>query len=281
MITRFRYFFVYLFIGWSKFCWAQTTDKIVFNEGVNAYREGNYAAAQERFESAATQNPQNIRALFNAGNSAFLGGDYDKAKQHFSQYANSSPSSFDRAKGFYNLGNVQLQEALQAEANPESKGQAQNLFKQAITSYKESLKFNPTDEDAKYNLTYAMKKLQQNQQNEQNQQDNKDQQKEDNQDNQKNDNQDKQDQQDKNNQDRKNDSSEKNGENDKDKQDNNQDQKDEGDGDKKEQAKPGQISREQALKDLDAVNNDERKVLQKVTGTKATKSQDAKLIKDW
>jgi hypothetical protein len=265
--------------SWLWLCisgWGQTTDKIVFNEGVKSYREGNYAAAQERFEAVAGQNPQNTRALFNAGNSAFLGGDYEKAKQYFSQYAVTSSSAYDRAKGFYNLGNVQLQEALQAETNPQTQSQVQNHLKQAIASYKESLKHNPTDEDAKYNLTYAMKKLQQNQQNEQNQPDNKDQKNDNNKED-----KDQQGEQDKGEQDKQNDPSDQKGDDQKEDKKGEDDKSDAGNDNKKETQKPGQMTREQALKDLDAVNNDERKVLQKVTGTKATKSQDAKLIKDW
>jgi Ca-activated chloride channel family protein len=269
--------------------WGQTKDKILFNEGVENYRKGQYQTAQQNFEAVAQQNPQNTRALYNAGNASFLNGDFEKAKTYFGNYVQAASAPSDKARGFYNMGNVHLQEAMAAEGNPQTSGQAQSQYKNAINAYKQSLKYNPSDADAKYNLTYAMNKLQQNQKNEnKDQQENKEnQENKDQQQNQDN----KQDQENKNNQnnqgkqDEKKDDQKGNQNKPDDQKGENKDKEQNGsDGDKKDpkqQEKDAQAAKAQAIKDLDAINNDEKKILQKVSGSKASKSTESTLEKDW
>ena len=269
--------------------WGQTKDKVLFNEGVENYRKGQYQTAQQNFEAVAQQNPQNTRALYNAGNASFLNGDFEKAKTYFDNYVQAASAPSDKARGFYNMGNVHLQEAMAAEGNPQTSGQAQSQYKNAINAYKQSLKYNPNDADAKYNLTYAMNKLQQNQKNEnKDQQENKEnQENKDQQQNQDN----KQDQENKNNQnnqgkqDEKKDGQKGNQSKPDDQKGENKDKEQNGsDGDKKDpkqQEKDAQAAKAQAIKDLDAINNDEKKILQKVSGSKATKSTESTLEKDW
>jgi len=269
--------------------WGQTKDKVLFNEGVENYRKGQYQTAQQNFEAVAQQNPQNTRALYNAGNASFLNGDFEKAKTYFGNYVQAASAPSDKARGFYNMGNVHLQEAMAAEGNPQTSGQAQSQYKNAINAYKQSLKYNPNDADAKYNLTYAMNKLQQNQKNEnKDQQENKEnQENKDQQQNQDN----KQDQENKNNQnnqgkqDEKKDGQKGNQSKPDDQKGENKDKEQNGsDGDKKDpkqQEKDAQAAKAQAIKDLDAINNDEKKILQKVSGSKATKSTESTLEKDW
>jgi tetratricopeptide (TPR) repeat protein len=269
--------------------WGQSKDKVLFNEGVENYRKGQYQTAQQNFEAVAQQNPQNTRALYNAGNASFLNGDFEKAKTYFGNYVQAASAPSDKARGFYNMGNVHLQEAMSAEGNPQTSGQAQSQYKNAINAYKQSLKYNPNDADAKYNLTYAMNKLQQNQKNEnKDQQENKEnQENKDQQQNQEN----KQDQENKNNQnnqgkqDEKKDDQKGNQNKPDDQKGENKDKEQNGsDGEKKDpkqQEKDAQAAKAQAIKDLDAINNDEKKILQKVSGSKATKSTESTLEKDW
>ena len=55
----------------------------------------------------------------------------------------------ERAEAFYNLGNAQFK---------------QEQYKEALESYKQSLRFNPADEEAKYNYAYTKRLLQENRQ---------------------------------------------------------------------------------------------------------------------
>ncbi|MCB9197111.1 MAG: tetratricopeptide repeat protein [Flavobacteriales bacterium] len=282
---------------------AQREDKVKFNDGVDAYRNGNYETAQTEFVQAYQSNNTNTRALFNAGNAAYLRGQFDEAAQFFEDYSKQTTNKAELAKAFYNQGNVYLKKAEQAEQDPEKAKDAQGLYKKAISSYKESLKNDPTDQDTKYNLTYALSKLQQNQN--QNggggQDENQDQNQDQNQDNNQDQNQNDQDQNGEGNQDQEKDPKDQNGNNGQGDQNEEKDQKDqEGQGNKGEQnddqkedqanqsnssqqgqEKEGQMSKAQAAKDLDALNEDEGKVLQKVYGQRSDKKVAPKSGKDW
>ena len=67
----------------------------------------------------------------------------------------------ERAQAFYNLGNAQFK---------------QQKYKEALESYKQSLRLNPSDQEAKYNYAYTKRLLQKQQNEDQNKDQNKDQQ---------------------------------------------------------------------------------------------------------
>ena len=124
----------------------------------------------------------------------------------------------------------------------------------SIEAYKNSLRRKPGDQDTKYNLAYAKQKLQEQQQQQQNQdQQNQDQQDQDQQDQQ---NQDQQDQQNQDQQDQQN-----------------QDQQD-------QQPQPQQISQEDAERMLNAIQQQEKDVKDKVDKKKAAAAK-VKTEKDW
>jgi tetratricopeptide (TPR) repeat protein len=104
---------------------------------------------------------------------------YDDASRRFIDLAGRETDHKDLSKIYYNLGNSLLQSGKVAES---------------IEAYKNALRNNPDDIEAKHNLAWAMRLLQQQQQQQQQNQnqDNKDQQ---NQQNQQNKDQDKQQQQ--------------------------------------------------------------------------------------
>ncbi len=288
MILKYVYLILFVFVSFS--LWSQTEEKIRLNEGVDLYKEGDFTAAQERFEKAYENNPSYTRALYNAGNAAYFQGNFDNAKVFYNDYAKATQNPNEIAKAHFNIGNANMQIAKKTEQNPEKAKDAQAYYKEAINSYKQSLKYNPNDQETKYNLTYALKKLKQNQQN-QDQNKNQDENKEENQD----ENQDKQDEKDQNdNSDGENDS-EKNDDKEGDKNDNQKNNESEGDNKeekendskngnqdpKDEKEQEGQISKAQAIKDLDAINNDENKTLQKVYQKNSDKKGKANSDKDW
>lgn len=123
-------------------------------------------------------------------------------------------------------------------------------YKESVDAYKNALKNNPTDEDTRYNLAYAQQMLKQEEQK----------------------NKDKENKEDKKEEDKK-EEDKKNNEN-KDKQDKKDDNKD-----KQEQPK-NQISKEDAQRLLDALQNDERK-LQENKKAQKVKGQKVEIDKDW
>ena len=117
-------------------------------------------------------------------------------------------------------------------------------YEESINAYKNALKLNPDDNDTRYNLAYAQSMLQQQQQQQQQQDQNKDQKDQKEQQEQKKE----QEQQEKNDQ-------------------KNQQKQDE----QKQAKKPEKISKEDAEKILQALNNDEKNTQKKLTKKDATK----------
>ncbi len=158
---------------------------------------------------------------------------YDQAAEQFEVVAKSLQNSDTVQKAWHNYGNAKLM---------------QKNYEDAIYGYKHALKINPKDEDTRYNLAYAQKKLAE-QQKSQNKND------------------------DKKNQDKK--EQEKKDQEKKEKEDiNNKNDKE------KQEAQQPQMSKEQAEKMLNALKNDEKKMqaLRKKKGDPANK---VKVEKDW
>ena len=147
---------------------GQTTEKLELNRGVDAYNNGDYGTAQDKFEQAFEANNQYNGALYNAANSAYRSGDFEKATEYYEQYAGTLENKNDKAKAYHNLGNVFLKRfsGSSQNQNPEEQKKSSDYLKNSIEAYKNSLRNNPQDEDTRYNLSYALSKLKQQQQQE-------------------------------------------------------------------------------------------------------------------
>lgn len=229
-------------------------------EGNDLFKKGEYDAALQQYLEAQQNAPDRSELRFNAGDALYKQGKYDEAAQELGQVVDVADQNLS-ASAYYNLGNTLFR---------------QEKFEEAAGAYKQSLLKNPQDQDAKVNLELALEKLQQQQE----QKD--DQQKQD----EKNDNQDqnkkKQDQEQKDDQQQ----DQQDDENKQDKQDGEQEQKesqDEQNQDKQEQkneqqnqqqnqeqnqnpgqqdaqqaeAKPGELTPEEAARILDAMKDRE------------------------
>ena len=135
-------------------------------KGNRAYEKGNYQDAAGRYMRALGTDPASFEAHYNLGNALYRQQMYDQAAQVLQQTAaDSLAASLDRAQAFYNLGNTQFQ---------------QKKYAEALESYKNSLRLNPDDPQAKFNYAYVKKLLDdQNQQNQDNTENKDDQNKDD------------------------------------------------------------------------------------------------------
>ena len=155
--------------------------KLRMKEGNEAYNSGEFLQSNDLYSQSFKNDTSNLKAAFNNGNSSFMSGDFESSRNNFNQYLQSNITKEEKSKAYYNIGNSYLTEY--AKSAQENTGQSPNLdlLTNAVDNYKKSLRNNPSDEDARYNLSYAMKLLQQSQnqdQENQNQQ-NKDQQNKD------------------------------------------------------------------------------------------------------
>ena len=218
-------------------------------------RKGNRQFGRERYERSVDSYTRALEAApgcfeagYNLSNALFRSERYDKAEQTLKNFVtDSTRTAKERADAYYNLGNTQFM---------------QQKLQEALESYRNSLRLNPEDMEAKYNYAYTKKLLEQQQQQQQNQenqenQDNKEQQQNQQGQNDQN-NQDSQENQDKNK-----DNQEQNDQNNKPDQDQNgkPDKEEQGEG---QQQPQGGISPQERGAMLEAIQAQEDKTQEKV-----------------
>lgn len=243
-------FLTLLFLGLGG-VFAQEKDKTL-PKANEAYNESKYAEAEADYRISNSKFPNRSVAPYNLGNAIYKQNQASEAKYAYAKALQHARSSIQRHKALHNLGNVFMKE---------------KNYTEAVEAYKNALRNNPNDEETRYNFALAKKMLKENPpKNDKNDKDknknkdkNKDKQDQDKKDQDKK-NQDKQNQ-DKQNQDKKEG---------KDKQDPNQPPK----------PQPGGISKERLENLLDAVNNEEKKIQDKVNAKKV-KGKPVQTEKDW
>ena len=243
-----KYTFIVLIMT-ATFLQAQSLRGLV-NDGVDEYNESKFAEAEVNFKKGIESNLESFESRFNLGDAIYKQGRYEEALEEFK---NSAPlAKTDEAKSsiFHNIGNTFIK--------------SQKL-QESIAAYKEALKLNPNDMETKYNLSYALKQMQNQQDNQQNQQN------DDNQDkNDQNEDQQNKDQQDQD----KNDD-----QNDEQKQDQPQDKKEDQQNQQQQPQEPkDEISQEEAKRILDALKNNEAELQKKMREQKTKKTN---VEKDW
>jgi len=112
---------------------------------------------------------------YNDGVTAYRNNDFESATSSFEQ-ALAAPDRALQQRASYNLGNACYRQGEVEQT------QAQQLWQRAVKSYESALALDPKDADAKFNLDFVKKKLEELQkQQQQNQQDKKQDQKKDDQ----------------------------------------------------------------------------------------------------
>ena len=231
----------------------------------------NFFLAEAAYREAIATNPEEDTGKYNLGIAYYDKEMNDVAMSRFKQAAAVADTKSDKHKVFHNLGNTFMNE---------------KLYKEAVESYKNALRNNPKDEETRYNYALAKELLEEqeknsggddNKENQENQEDKQEEEKKENQDN-------------KNNKKNKEDGDQKNeqnkGEEEQDKKEGNENEdngKPEEPKDKKQQqppTEPGKLSPQQVKNLLEAMNNEEKKVQEKINAKKQ-KGTKVKPEKDW
>ncbi|MEM9647100.1 MAG: tetratricopeptide repeat protein [Bacteroidota bacterium] len=242
-----------------------------------------FTTAESEYRRAISKSSDNTVAPFNLGTAYYNRESYGEAFGRFKQAGEKTKEKPSKHKAFHNMGNVFMKK---------------KEYQKAVEAYKESLRNNPNDEETRYNLALAKKMLeneQDNQNNDQNQ-DNKDQQDKDEQ---KDQNQDQNNEGD-NNKDNEGEQDEDENKDEGDEGENGEnkpEENSEGDGDKKkeqekkpnegdqpedqkQQPRPNQLSKQQIQNLLEAMQNEEKKVQEKMEARKV-KGKKIRNEKDW
>ncbi len=215
---------------------AQGERKFI-RQGNREFEKQNYSESEISYRRAIDKNKSSADAVFNAGDALYKQEKFEDAGKQFIESHRMNEDRDKKAGSMYNLGNSLLKAG---------------KLKESIEAYKNSLRLNPGNMQAKYNLAYAQDRLkeqeeqQQQQQDQQNQDQNKDQQDQ--------------------NQDKQNDQKESEDQNKQDEQQQSDQQQ--------------SMSKEDAERLLNAIANDEKEVQEKVKEAKAAK-QRVKTLKNW
>ncbi len=209
-------------------------------QGNEAFAEKKYAEAEAEYRISESKNQKKTIASYNLGNAIYRQNQTTEAKYHYVKALSNAKNKTDKHRIYHNLGNILMKA---------------KDYSGAVEAYKNALRNNPSDDETRYNYALAKKFLKDNppKKNDDKSKDKK---------NQKEDQKKNKDQQD-------------NKDKDKDK---NKDQKDQNGN--KPQPQPGGVSKQRLQNLLDAVNNEEKKVQDKVNKQKV-RTNPKKAEKDW
>ncbi len=216
-------------------------------EGNKLYEQKKFKEAGSAYQQALLKNPTYVPGMFNLGNTLYQQKQYEASRKVLDAAAKNAKDKNSKSGVNYNIGNTYMSE---------------KKWEDAIASYKKALRANPQDADAKYNLSYAQAMLKKDQQDNKDNKDKKDQNKDQNKDNKDNKDKDK----DKGDKDKK------------DKQDKGDQDKDKQDKDQKPEPQPSKLSQQQAEQLLNALQQEEKKLQDKMQKEKGVP---VKTDKDW
>ena len=248
----------------------------IFNGNEKAQEE-EYIEAEKAYREALSLAPEKAKALFNLGNTHFLDKKYQEASQRFFQTQKFATSKEDKHKAFHNMGNVYMQE---------------KDYQKAVEAYKSALRNNSSDEETRYNYALAKELLEkekppeeqeQDDKKDQNEQQDKDQKDQKEEDKDQEGEEENKDEKNPNKEDNKGEESDDDGkpknEGDQKKDENPNESKDKPQ-EKKQPPRDGKLSPQQVQSLLEAMNNQEKKVQDKVNAKKV-KGVPIKGKKDW
>lgn len=235
--------------------------------------ENDFPSAEANYRKAVSKQPGNVTSRYNMANMYYGKEKPAQAATRLKQAAKIAETKEDKHKIFHNLGNSFMK---------------QKKYQEAVNAYKDALRNNPKDEETRYNYALAKKMLEEEQKDggggedeneDQQDQDQQDQDKEqgDEGDQEQQENQSGEDQEDSEGdpQDESGEPEDEGGE-----EENKQEQ---GEGEPEQQQsqpQPGQLSPEQIKSLLEAMNNEEKKVQDKINAEKAKGSR-TRNEKDW
>jgi tetratricopeptide (TPR) repeat protein len=238
-------------------------------------KSDDFVDAEVDLRKAISLSPSNETGKYNLGNAYYEKELNDEAMRRYIQAAEVAQSKGEKHKAYHNLGNTFMNA---------------KKYQEAVEAYKNALRNNPNDDETRYNLALAKEMLEKNPP--QGGDDNKDEE------NNKNDeNKDQQENKDDQGKDKEGDEGDekedkdKGDEEDENKEGDNKDDKGDpkdpneqkdGEGEQPQQQKPvpGQLSPQQIKNLLEAMNNEEKKVQDKINARKQ-KGAKVKSDKDW
>ncbi len=114
------------------------------NKGLSAYDKADYETAEHAFRKVLTIDPLNAVAAYNLGLTDIELDKKLEAAHFFKKASQTAAGDNLKSKAFFNQGNIWYQK---------------KKYDKAVEAYKNALRHNPADEEARYNLALAQMKL--------------------------------------------------------------------------------------------------------------------------
>ncbi len=137
-----KFFFIIL-IFVAPFVAASQTIEVDKNiaAGNDFYKQQQYGKAAEEYKKAITANPANATAKFNLANTMTKQGKQGEAMRSLTEIADNTNDTDLKSKAFYNKGAILS---------------IQKRLEESIEAYKNALRQNPDDKEARENLQKAL-----------------------------------------------------------------------------------------------------------------------------
>lgn len=231
----------------------------------NSHFNNSFLEAEKNYRMALSEMPSNTKGAYNLGNAYYNAELYDEALARLLEAARKG-TKLEKHRAYHNIGNVLMQD---------------KQCKKAVEAYKNALRNDPKDEESRYNLAIAQECAKEQGGESDDDQDEK----EENQDQQKKNEEKKdsdkeQDEEEKNKDKGEEEDRSNKGEDEKKENSQPQDKGDESSDTKKPEPQAGKLSPQQIKNLLEAMNNEEKKVQEKVNASKK-KGIKVKSDKDW
>ncbi|HZJ36844.1 MAG TPA: tetratricopeptide repeat protein [Gillisia sp.] len=248
------------------------TDKIL-REAEKELSENDFASAEASYRQAVSKNPESVTARYNMANMYYGKEKPAQAATRYDQASKIAGTKEEKHRIFHNMGNSFME---------------QKNYAGAVEAYKNALRNIPSDEETRYNLALAKKMLEKEKEDGGGGEDDKKEQNKDDKNKDKKDDQGKKDQDKKDGEDKEDkggdpkDDAKQEPEKPDDKGDPKDKKEEKGDQEKEQQPQPqpGQLSAQQIKNLLEAMNNEEKKVQEKINAQKA-KGAKTRTGKDW
>jgi len=254
--------YILLFIFQTTYSQESTDDNLIY-EGNKKVKKEDFNGAEIDYRNALFNDPKSPKAFHNLGNAQYNSSAYEEAIQQFFRTQKFSKDKLEKHSAFHNMGNTFMKK---------------KQYEKAVESYKSALRNNPSDDETRYNYALA-KSLLDKQKNNDNKGDKKN---DDQKQNESPENNDKKSEKGDNKKDSENDEqrNDDRAKDDNKKNKNSKSDKNESDNKKNNKPSQGKLSPEQVKSLLEAMNNQEKKVQDKINAKKV-KGAPIKSKKDW
>ncbi len=230
-------------------------------EGNEAFKSNQFDQAEQQYRKSVRDDGNMVEASFNLGDALYRQGKYEDASRYFLQAAEKAEDKNIKSKAYHNLGNSFLKN---------------KDLEKSIAAYKNALINNPSDEESRYNLSYALAQQQQEQEQQEQEQDQEDQEEKEDEEDEEKENEEKQDQEQEQDEEKQEEENKEQEEQEQEEQEQEQKEQKEQQQEQKEQ----QVSREDAERILEALNEKEKQIQEKLKKQKG-KKVNMDIEKDW